>query len=95
VVNDLHQEEIRHYNPDLKEAYTNILYLLAKVGKAGLNERKRGRSGGKSPPAKEGPRVSLFENGVSIDIDPHLSEAKRQQNLKIRELRNNIMEQER
>jgi hypothetical protein len=60
-VNDLHQEEVRPYNPDLKEAYSNILYLLAKIGKSSLNERKRSRSRGKgSPTAKEGPRVSLF-----------------------------------
>ena len=84
-MNDLHQEDVKPYNPDLKEAYSNIIYLLAKIGKSSLYERKRSRSGGKgSPKAKEGPRVSLFENGVTIDIDPRLSETKREQGTKIR-----------
>lgn len=41
VINDLHQHEMRPYNPDLKEAYGNIMCLLQKINRVGSNEDQR------------------------------------------------------
>ena len=38
-------------------------------------------------PEKETPLISLFENGVSIDINPKLSEVKKERAAKIRKLK--------
>ena len=47
----MYEEEIKPYNPNLKETYNNILCLLGKVGKVQelreRGEKRRSRSKGK------------------------------------------------
>lgn len=39
IINDLRQDEIRPYNPNLKEIYSNVLCLLNKISKKNPQER--------------------------------------------------------
>jgi hypothetical protein len=59
----------------MKEAYTNIICLFSKILAKESPKKKKG-----SPEKEFFAEVSLFENGLSIDIDPKMSSVKKENN---------------
>ena len=73
---------MKTYNPDLKEVYSFTMCLLDKLTHGG-------QQGKVSELA-----VSMFESGVSIDLNPAQSRVKKSNHNKIRELKQKLMKQE-